>query len=105
MNGDSKVRKLIGDLLDAARTLALVEFADESNDIGIVLSRIRGREHSIMDLYEAERIYDRAIRAAYRELTGKSMPKGVDPVEWVHTRAARRGYRSSAAGKERGGRK
>jgi hypothetical protein len=82
MTKTQKARRVIKELLDVAQEGALVPIQDGGKHVDIVWSRTE--RESPMSLSESERLMDRAIRAAYKAITGEAIPRGVDPVEFIY---------------------
>lgn len=74
-------KKIIYNLIDAARLGSLAEMQDGGVHCDIVFSRIKGQEHKVITVSEAERILDKAIIAAYQAMTGLNVEG--DPVEFI----------------------
>ena len=71
--------------MDVGSTDVLVTHRDGGRSVDIVLSRIRGNDNAPMGLREMEALTDRVIRYAWKAMTGKALPRGIDPVEFINS--------------------
>jgi len=80
---DTEAKKIILDLIDAGHDGALVPLQDGGAKVDVILSQIEGRGHLVMGRWEAESRTDRAIRQAWRALTGQLLAG--DPVVFINS--------------------
>lgn len=80
---ETEARGLIASLMDAAHDVCLAEHQDGGKNVDIIESVDKPGE--VMTIDEAERRLDVAIKAAWETLTGRPIPRGADPFEFVHS--------------------
>lgn len=81
MSSHSRLRDVLRDLIEAVRDNALADCQDGGVNVDVVNSMRKGHESEVMSLKEAEQRLDRALRNAWKEITGDRI-KG-DPVEFI----------------------
>lgn len=83
MTSRKAAKKLILDLLDAGHDGALVQIQDGGIKVDIVFSCLPNQTDQPMNLAEAEKRTDEAIRRAFLALTGADVDG--DPVEFINS--------------------
>lgn len=79
-----QAKEIIRELIAVGRESGLVQLQDQ-RDVDTVWSRKPGQpgKLQVMTLEEAEEWMDAAIREAWHVMTGRPLPEGEDPVEFI----------------------